>query len=434
MAGKQGIKRFSAVLTAGCLAMYAGNIQVIAAEEGQTGLLQLVPERDIVAFSETVPLWKAMWDEARELSRNQQYDKAVTVYTALLNKKPNLDEARWELTAVLLHLKEWQQAEKELNILLAQGEGKSKYLLCQAEIALQAGNSEQAVIQYRKLAAMQLPSSLQDKVLDGLARSLAAQKKFQQALAFANSLLVKYPDNIRYLEMTAMLSYQAGELDRAFYLLQRAHLKNRRNTRILTALAQVAYRLGREQEAGVCWQRLVELDKENILAHKALAEHYKGCGNHDMELHHLENVQRYADDVPVSFLLRMVMLYLDKGRNDKAMSICNILVKQEPDNVEMQKLYQLALRQFAEEMLALVENSGSRLLWDDLSQFTDNRLEIFRSMADMLRKKKNFAELADMLLVAAADIPEDDPLLKELKTLLKTQERTRELVILRSLE
>ena len=99
----------------------------------------------------------------------------------------------------------------------------------------------------------------------------------------------------------------------------------------------------------------------------------------------------------------------------------NGLLVEEPDNKEIQQQKQLVIEQLAANLLVLIENNGPGMLWQDLVQFTDDRMGIYLAMAEMLRDRARYRELIQVLLVIEREQPENIEIHKELDRLVRIQ-------------
>ena len=389
----------------------------------------LVPARDIAYASQEAPVWKLTWDKAREMSRKGNYDKALANFTVLLNNKPNLDEARWEYISVLLHLERWYQAEKHLNLLLAKGLGNTHYLFAQAKIALYTENPKKAEQLYRQLLALFPAGQNHIIALDGLSDALNRQGKHQLALPIVEQLLLQMPGKATYTRRAFLLYVDLALFNKANELLPLVQGVYPADSEVLKGGAQIAEQRGDHEKAARCWQEVIALTPHDKDANSALVHYYHNQGNLSMELVHLERLMRLADQ-DISLAKRKAEIFLEKGRADRALELCDSLTTSYPDDQSLDRLRRTSLVALATDLLVLVENSGSKLLWEDLLEVTYYRVEVYKIMADFLRAKGELSELADILLLIAKEVPESDPVWQELKGLLITQGRGKEFAAL----
>lgn len=103
---------------------------------------EITPERDIsvVLHGPQSPDWKILWDGARNLVREQQYQLAADVYGQLFTIKPNIEEANWEYCKVLLQTEDYKTASKIISLLLEKIQQKMNICYLQARLLDDRGN------------------------------------------------------------------------------------------------------------------------------------------------------------------------------------------------------------------------------------------------------------------------------------------------------
>jgi len=392
-----------------------------AAEGGDSALnreLQGVSDRKILYADARAPQWKDVWDRARKLVREEKYEEAMIQYELLLGSKANLNEARWEYVAVLTHLEQWQRAAKELTVLLDHEPGKRKYLLARARVALAAGDSKTAARLFQGLYVSDTGAPDAREILEGLIAALDGLDHDQKTLDLLEVLLQYAPENAKLRRKTAELAYELGRYRRAGELLQELFDGGVADSFLLRLLARTREHLGEQEAAAVLWQRLVGRQPDDGEAHEHLAGYYHQLGNSAMELRHVENLVRIHPDNP-GLLIRAARLNLEQGHADRALEYYNWLLILDPENRVARKGKKQAELTVASNLLALVENSGGTMLWDDLIKVTTDRSGIYRAMADMLRRKGRKKELADVLIMLHQENPEDTLVSRELIPLLE---------------
>jgi len=393
------------------------------------GAQPLVPERDIQYASQEPPVWKVTWDQAREMSRSGRYVDATDAFSILLENKPNLNEARWEYISILLHLNEWIKAEKELNILLAKGQENRAYDFALAKIALHTDEYSRAEQIYHSLLTTTLDQRETLAVADGLSQALLGQGKNKQALPWIEQLLILQPDNLQFQRRAMLLYTDEGNFLKGYGMVQAVVQAYPDDPEVLESSARLAEGSGELEAAATYWQQLIAIEPDNPSGNLALINYYMNKGNLAMELVHLERLKKSINLDP-ELSKRRIELYLANGRADKALELCDALLTVFPDDATVLARKQESLQTLAKNLLALVENSGSQLLWEDLSDLTDYRVEVYKIMADMLRKRGEVSALTDLLIIIAKEVPETDPVWKELTQLLTRQGRTQELAAL----
>ncbi len=386
--------------------------------------IHIVPDRDISYETTEITKWKATWDQARFLSRQKKFEHALSSFELLLANKPSLDEARWEYTSVLLHLHRWKQAGRELDLLLFNAPDNRKYLLAQAKVALETGELLFSVRLFSQIYATAPAEQDAEQALSGLIRALEAQNDVFHLLPLSEQLLLLQPKNLKLKKSIGLLGASQGENERALELLHQVIAVSPQDPLVLKALAQLSKTKGEYEDAAFYREVLSRVVPNDVETHFELAAYYRLKNKSDLELKHLEICHRIKPD-DVTLFVRLADLYMETDRTDLALKYYNAYLTSYPGNEAVRSKKTKALSTLAVDLLALVENSGSELLWQDLMEITSSRIEVYLFMADILRKQKKYKELTDVLLVIAEELPNDLALRRELAFLLEQQERTQ---------
>ncbi|WP_028579168.1 tetratricopeptide repeat protein [Desulfogranum japonicum] len=389
----------------------------------------IVPEREIRTSTPETPIWKLKWDSARRYLRAKQYEQAVCAFEELFQLKPNLYEARTEYTSLLMEMRQWKEAERSNNILLTHEPERGEHQFFQAKIALHTGQLGLAVNLFSELYVHNPIGHKGDEALAGLVQSLKLQGKSDLAIPLMEQLLVRRPGDASIRREAGMLFLGVDIFDRAYQLLMEAYPVYQQDVFFLEALAHTLDQLGRGDQAGRYWQEVVAIDTANIRANRALVQYYGLHKNLAMQLRHLQ-VLDTQEVLTVHETLRLTQILLATGRSDLALKKCTSYLVHDQDNVHFSQLRKQALLTLANDFLVLVEHDNANQLWEDLSKVTDSRLDVFAVMAGLLREKEKFPELADVLMIMAGEMPNDQQIRNELETLLKSQGRIQELAAL----
>ncbi len=407
------------LLAAACLAgslpltTFAAGDTAAAARDAAPGL---VPDRDILYRDTRAPRWKETWDRARKLSRQGSYERALAQYRLLLAGKENVDEARWEYTSILLYLKRWQEAGEQLDILLRSDPENRRYLLARARVDLATGLVDQAVTIYGQLYEEEPAADDAAEALAGLIRSLEKQKKDVVVLPLLEQLILRRPDDPDLKIKAADLAARIGQPDKARDFLLGVLARHPRDVRVLRRLALLNERRWRPEEAATYWQLLLVNDPGDVQAHRHLARYFDRTDNRTEELRH---VMVLLDIFPAdtSLLKRAGELNLQTGRADRALDYFTWYLALRPDDRQVQEQREDARRELAANLLALVENAGTRMLWQDLVRVTTDRIGVYRAMADLLRRQGKKKELTEVLRIIHEQEPGDQAVAAELEGL-----------------
>jgi predicted Zn-dependent protease len=370
--------------------------------------------------------WIELWDQARKLYSLQKYGQAQVQYELLLADKDNIDQARWEYVNVLMCRAQWQMAETELAVLISHDPDRAEYLPAMAEVALGKGDFNTALELYEQLYAEQgkADGSGKDRIriLSGYTKALEGLGKKGRLLPLMEELAMLRPDDSSLQLKMANIAVEIGMPQKALTILRALAGKDHENVEIFQELAGVLALLGNTREAAAYWQQVVGLDAENREANEQLMAYYHKLGNPSMELHHVERLLLSVPD-DCSLLEQAGRLNLGLNRPDRALEYYSWLLSLQPDNRLVAQQKDRALRELAAKLLALIENTGSSMLWQDLVQVTDDRIGVYRALADMLRAQGRHCALIQVLEVIHKEVPEDTAIGDELVTLLKEQAR-----------
>ncbi len=406
------------LLLAASLAV-APPVPVSAAEQGKAPAGQaagLVPDRDILYRDAKAPRWKEAWDRARELSRQGRYEQALARYKALLAGKENVDEARWEYTSILLYLKRWREAGRQLDILLRNDPKNRRYLLARARVDLATGLVDQAVTIFGRLYEEEPAADDAVQALSGLIRALEKQKKGAIILPLVEQLILRRPDDPDLKIKAADLATGAGQLVKAEDFLHSVLGQHPDDVRVLRRLALLSERRRMLKAAASYWQLVLANRPGDVQAHRHLARYYDRTDNRVEELRHVMALLAVFPADP-ALLKRAGELNLQTGRADRALDYFSRYLVLRPDDRQVQGQQEDARRELAANLLALVENARTRELWQDLVKVTTDRIGVYRAMADLLRRQGKRHELIEVLRIIHRQQPGDRGVAAELRRL-----------------
>ncbi len=389
----------------------------------------IVPERDVQYEESLAPDWKSTWDEARRLSRDKKFDESLIKYKMLLDRKESIEEARWEYARILMRLKKWHEATVELEHLVAMNPRNRSFRYQLAQASLNGNDVERAVILYGQLYETEAEGPQAVIALKGLLIGLEKQGLRKMMLPFLEQLSKSTSGDIEILKKTALVAEEFKQDDKAVYYYEQALGINPLDEVSLYRFALLKERNDGEEITGSRLERLSELYPDNLQANLWLAEYYKKKGNVTKELLHLERVIR-SNIHDVGLLNRTAELAFQRGRVDKALTYYNRSLAGNPGDLRVLEKKREIQMMIAEDLLAIVENTDARLLWEDLVQIAGDRLEIFHFMADLLRQGKRETSLITILSIIHDHDQFDDRVSLELASLLRKQGRKGELLTL----
>jgi len=386
-----------------------------------------LPNRDIRYQENGVaPDWKQGWDKARDLFRQQKFGKAFIQYELLLAQKENIDEARWEYSIIAIHLKRWDQAAEQLDILITHDPNNKKYLFARADLYLTVSDFQAANKLFIDLLSSSQNNEEKIHALEGLIDiNEHAGSTDHSILELQETLLSLKPQDGILRQNTVKTALSLNLPQKALALLGDSPVTNPIKPEELKLRAAIADQMGHQDKALEYRLQHISIVADNIEVLLWLENYYFNIGAYPQALVYLETLLK-LEPGNTNALLRGAELNLLMGRTDKSLEFYNkYLIIVPSDSMVMEKKRH-ALQSMAVDLLALVENDGSRLLWRDLVKVTDDRLAIYKIMTDLLRARDKKDELIKILTIIHEDDPGDKGVSEELAQLLPGQEKAEE--------
>ena len=360
----------------------------------------ITPERDVVVSdTREEPEWKILWDEARELTRQEKYAEAARSYSRLISLKNNIEEASWEYCLVLITLSDWDQASILLEDLLEKDAKRPEYLLSAGLVALKKKEYGRAFtyydLVYRKKSDLDGPQAME--ALAGLVAALRGQGKNEAAYPFMEELFQHKPDDASLLYQLAAYAAKSGRREKALAYYAKLVSQDQVEDQVLLEAAEVFDRSGQEAKAVLCWQKYLQRHPDYLPFQEKMANYLIARGEKEAALPHLL-ILLAQDDQRDARLLQIGAIYLSElKRPDKALSFYEDYFQRHPENqaiaAEIEKIQTL----LAHDLVAKVEQGGALPVWKELAQITPNQLAIYATMAQLLEKRGNSKELREVL-------------------------------------
>lgn len=385
-----------------------------------------IPDHEIRYEDKLSPAWKATWDRARQLYRESKYRESLVQYEVLLAQKENLAEARWEYASILLGQKRWQQAASQLESLLAHDPGNRQYRMAAARVYLESGKGARAIELYRQLYDSDPEGPESTPALEGLVRALEGNGATSELAPYLEILAARNSADMELQRKLAALLLEIGRFEEARTILNSLEQQGSEEAALDDLQARVHDRDGDEEAAERYWRKLVDRDPDHLEANRRLQALYAGKKDWARSLNHLEAVLRATPDDPL-LLEQAASLNMKLGRVDAALACYEKGLALKPEDSHLQNGKKGAQRLMALNLLPLVENGGSRKLWQDLAKVTADRAGVFREIAALLRGKNQAEQLVDVLALLWRENPEDLPAYRELVILLARAGRDDEL-------
>ncbi len=406
------------IIMAGCLLVFftgramAADITVSDAPAPLTLVLNypdapLAPARKIIIEGQPVPEWRIIWEEARQQIRSGDYEKAVKRYQALLVIKTNLEEARWELARLQLHLRHLKAAAALLELLVEADPQRSAYLNALGLIMYAKGSYDRAIDLFGQAYRLGADADAGLYALTGLIDSLLKTGKKREALSLLEELFRRKPAAFEVRRTLALLAVELGAYEKA--RLHLAALADRQDAGpyILLQTARVHQRLGLANLAAAYWQRLLTREPADIEAHAALAVYYENAGRFKDALPHLLAQER-EDPVNPVLLAEIGRIILMTGEPERALVYYERYLNLRPDDPEVIATVVKIQEGMAHDLVTKGEDDEALSLWKRLAKGASNRLAIYRAMADLLTSQGRDKELRPVLEVIHGLDPADD--------------------------
>ncbi len=353
------------------------------------------PVHKIVSLdSSAVPEWKYYWDLAREKAQQGNFQESAEFYEKLFQEKTHVQEAKWEYSKVLYNLEQFSKASMLLEALLEDSPNNDNYLSLAGYVALETAEYSRAV-RYLGQVYSSMPEG-EDGVhaLKGLIKGLKELGKTQYVFVLMEQLRQRTPNDRTLLLDLARTASELGNVGKADDYYSSLVYSSEADDEILQEAAGMYSANGLTDKAVPIWELLVKRHPDVVDYHRLLFEYYKNSGARGKALPYLLALVEKEGDVSPDLYLETARMYLyDEQRADKSLKYYEKYLLIIPhDEVAAEELFE-ARTLISENLLAIVENDGAEPLWQDLQQFTDNRLIIYQMMAEKLRKSKKVQPL-----------------------------------------
>ena len=360
---------------------------------------EITPERDIsvALYSPHSPDWKILWDGARNLVREEQYDLAADVYGQLCTIKPNIEEANWEYCKVLLQTEDYKTAAKIISLLLEKNPTKNEYLLVAGKVARRQGKFADAERFYGLIFEKSPTGKYGDAALKGLAYSLRSQGHKELAFPLMQQLVIRNPSDNKILHDFAADAAVIKRLSFARNLYRKLLTDENIDESVIFEAESLFIEEGLEKEHTSVLERYLKLHPGYLPFRMKLMARNEENGDYDGLMEHLAFLIENSDQKK-QFLLKAVDVSKDRlNRPDIALGFLEQIRLMQPGDKEIRDAIGGLQEQLALDFLSIVENGGSELLWTDLDSMGTNRELIFLRMVALLEKKKKYVPLVDLL-------------------------------------
>ncbi len=294
----------------------------------------IIPPRVIQQKKKAVPAWKHLWDEGRVLVGKGNYQAAVTVYEALLAKRPKLEPAQWELSQLYILLKKTEPAISLLEELTNRDPRRIDYRLALADLYIKSGKTAQGVGHYKKVIPHRPGNK---KVLHALAYGLLSLKKKSEAVEFLEALARQEGQSDTIKKDLAQLYCDLGDFAKARPLLVALAHAPKVDKEILRKAAWVHDKLGLANLAVEYWQRFAKQSPEDVEAAKRLTAYFVQEGSGEAALGYLLPELEKKPASPI-LLRRTGQVFMGLTRFKEALPYFERYIALIPDDKEVLRL------------------------------------------------------------------------------------------------
>ena len=235
----------------------------------------------------------------------------------------------------------------------------------------------------------------------GLARSLVAERRFDEALVEFKQVLVQQPNNPDVIYATGLLSMQVRDFDTAETQLRRlAGMNYSENNLVRTYLGQIAEEK-KDFKAAAEWYAGVTPGAQYMPAQSRAAQLTARLGNLDSARAMLKNVKPADEAGQVQLILAESTLLREANRNEEAYAFLNQALKERADQPEL--LYETALAADRVQKYEIAEQ-----LWQKLIKLKPDHAHAYNALGySMAERGVRLDEAQQLIDKALALLPED---------------------------
>lgn len=354
---------------------------------------QVTPNQEVTIENQLVhskTRWKEYWDKAREHVKRQDFHNAKLLYQQVLEMRPNIVEARWELCKLLIVLQEYKEATPIIEGLTELEPNNLEYLLAKGEITLHNNQIERSIRLYGRVFESDPTGRFSQKALKGLYTCYKKSSNYQ-ALYLVAEQLYKISEDKFLIEDLANIGLQLGHTQRARYYFSLLVEKFPDNIDFLHKAARVYDSPETITVAVEYWNRIIEIDNSKVDIHRRLAEYYSVNDNAAKAVYHLEHLYK-VEKLDASLALKIAEQYYNQlNRPDKALLYYEQYAIAKPSYArEVDRLIGEIREVLADQYLPIIENGGSQRLWLDLDRITLTKGVLFKKMAERLGEMQKY--------------------------------------------
>lgn len=367
---------------------YMGLAQYEQAEEAFSTALRIDPQVEgaltgqaIVYLSQgKIDQAKAVLDESAALNpaaaetwflkgriayHQKQLRPAVAYFTQALEADPEYSEARVTRVACLLDLGQLEQAQQDLDLLMAQpvAEPMANYL----QAVVHSRNGDSAKAKQSLALAMNTLDSIPPELLASnpqimlLAGTITYdQGNFEAAGKHLESYLTRYPGHARARQMMTRVLLVRNQPDKAREVLAPLIVQRPDDPALQLLMGQIHLALGDSAAAARLFSRVAARRPDDAAMQMQLAQSLIQAGQIAGAIDILQQAHRLGGGTGATGVM-LAALLLEQGENDQAIAVAESVIAGEPGN--LQAINILGLGRLANGNLA-----GARAAFDRASE------------------------------------------------------------------
>lgn len=289
-----------------------------------------VPGTRIIMKQEETPRWKSKWDLARKFTRQKKYDVALVLYREVLEIKPNLDDARFEMAQILRYMGKDTEAIEALEIFLESKPDRTDAMLPLAELLAAHENEKRAIKLYEQILLKE-PANF--SALKGLGEAYLKLKSYPEASNYLLKALSLNPRDVDLIYKMAICLDNLGKYGEAVAYYQRLIGLKGNDPVFIHRYVDSLISAGRETEAIDVLAGFLKTYPDNLAGHDKIAQLYLKKEKKKEALPHLkEALAKNRSDSKLLFKIGQIESEL--GLYKDAAASLQALLKIEPKHRE----------------------------------------------------------------------------------------------------
>ena len=414
-----------------------------------------LPQKIIHANDDDRPQWQREWQQVRGIARNGDLSSASQGYESLLLKYSGLQHARWELAGIHIRLRDFAKAITHLELLVEENPQTVSYLSGLAYTLFESNQLDRVAKLFEKILEIQPENGT---ALRGMVYVCLQLEQREKALKYQEKLFKLVPSNSFVLLRLAKLYESFGQDEKALPHLVVLSQNPQAEVSILEMTALAHDRLNLENLAVEYWQRVLEKKPTHRLARLKLSQAEGEAGRRNKALDYLLPALN-LDKADTEILWEVANLYIKEEKYVEALpyleqcvalkafskQVLNGLVEvhsalgnrqeiitvletyfsldQDPSQLELKHAARLfsatgrfreavpfytrllaiapddpdTLSTLAKDLINVAQNDGKFGMRRYFRRLGPKRVELYRSMADLLKKLGRQEEYLEVL-------------------------------------